>query len=217
MGFSPAYGGVSNARLLSIESSISELQSLDGSLIRSSFRGLNTYTTNDNTVVIQSGECGSDGGQSHISVTADLTLVMSSSTIDSGASELANTWYYIWIFRATSGTGVTARYSTSNSSPTVPGGYSAKRLIGAVRNDASSDFRPFRCDGAGMDKRYTYNKESLTMQNQYISSRTAITVTNEVPILPVTGYPSPQVAFEFTGTSLRMFNQNESVSFVFVP
>ena len=62
--------------------------------------------------------------------------------LDTG-SEASNTWYYIWLIGKTDGT-VSAMYSLSSSSPTMPSGYTLKRILPfAVRNNASSNLDPF--------------------------------------------------------------------------
>jgi hypothetical protein len=62
--------------------------------------------------------------------------------LDTG-TEANNTWYYVWLCEGTSG--VTAVFSASSTSPTLPTGYTSfKRLLPfAVRNDASSNLIPF--------------------------------------------------------------------------
>ncbi len=64
--------------------------------------------------------------------------------LDAG-SEANNTWYYVWLIKhGTNGT-VAALLSTSPTSPTLPSGYTHKRLVFAVRNDGSSNFIQGRC------------------------------------------------------------------------
>lgn len=185
-------------------------------LLKSSMSGLDTYTTSSSRVVIQSGECGSDDGSERMVVSSDINLDMSTANLDAG-SEAANTWYYIWLFKATSSQTVIARYSTSNNNPTVPGGYTAKRMIGAVRNDNSSNFRQFRCQGAGTSKIYTYNTEFLSLGNQKISNRNAVNIAHAVPSLHRTGYPYAQVSFEFDSGNLLCYHADNNNAFVLVP
>lgn len=73
---------------------------------------------------------------SSISTTIDITTGLDTGT------EAVSTWYYIWIFASAAGD-YTFRFSTSYTSPTAPSGYTRKRLIGAVYNDASGNFRQF--------------------------------------------------------------------------
>lgn len=70
-----------------------------------------------------------------VNVSADLT-VAGLSGLDTGA-EAANTWYYPWVIF--DGTNVRAILSASSTAPTMPGGYTFKARMGAVRNDASAN------------------------------------------------------------------------------
>lgn len=66
----------------------------------------------------------------------------SGNKLDTGA-RANSTWYYIYIIRKTSdGTG-DILFSTSASSPTMPSGYEAKRIIGAILTDGSGNIRSF--------------------------------------------------------------------------
>ncbi len=58
--------------------------------------------------------------------------------LDTG-SESVSTWYYIWLVGKADGTHG-ALLSVSSIAPTLPSGYTYKRLIGAIYNDASSNF-----------------------------------------------------------------------------
>jgi hypothetical protein len=60
--------------------------------------------------------------------------------LDTG-SEASGTWYYLWVIY--NGTTVAGLISASATSPTLPSGYTYKALVGAVRNDGSSDFIRF--------------------------------------------------------------------------
>ncbi|MBF0237976.1 MAG: hypothetical protein HQM12_09745 [SAR324 cluster bacterium] len=73
-----------------------------------------------------------------VSTNADITS-SGAGGLDTG-SEAANTWYYIWVI--SNGTTTTGLLSTSAASPTMPSGYSFKRLVGAVAN-SGTDFIPF--------------------------------------------------------------------------
>lgn len=57
--------------------------------------------------------------------------------LDTG-TEAASTWYYIWVIY--NGTTVTGLLSISSTSPTMPTGYTYKALVGAIYNNASSNF-----------------------------------------------------------------------------
>lgn len=82
-----------------------------------------------------------------ISVTADIT-VSGQGGLDTG-TEAAATWYYVWFIYKSDGTKA-ALLSASSTNPTMPAGtWSTPRIIGAVRNDAASNFL----------KQYQYNEE----------------------------------------------------------
>jgi hypothetical protein len=59
--------------------------------------------------------------------------------LDTGL-EASNTWYYVWIIQDVSDGSVGAIFSVSSTSPTMPSGYTKKRLSGAIRNLSSGDF-----------------------------------------------------------------------------
>jgi hypothetical protein len=74
----------------------------------------------------------------------NLTVAITSSGAngrDTG-SEAANTWYYIHCVGKSDGT-IAGLLSTSSTAPTLPATYTFSGLVGAVRNDASSDFLQF--------------------------------------------------------------------------
>ncbi len=89
-----------------------------------SFLGLNTGGTRAKIAgsidIIQTGAGGRDGG-----------------------NEQPNTWYYIWLIGKDDGT-VSGLFSTSSSKPTLPSDYRFQALVGAIRNDGSSNFVAIR-------------------------------------------------------------------------
>ncbi len=74
-----------------------------------------------------------------VSVTMDVTA-NGANALDTG-SEAVSTWYYLWII--SDGTTVSGLLSVSSTAPTLPGSYTFKALVGAVRNDASGNFGTF--------------------------------------------------------------------------
>ena len=85
-------------------------------------------------------------------VAADTDVLITTSGVNGrdAGSEAADTWYYIWLIKQTASPfTVAGLLSTSSTSPTMPSGYTHKRLIGAVRNDGSSDFRLGHCSEWG--------------------------------------------------------------------
>jgi hypothetical protein len=94
-------------------------------------------------IQIVSGRVGSGNFLLEVGSTITVDITQSGANgLDTG-SEAANTWYFIWlIYNPTTGT-LAGLLSTSNSSPTMPSGYTEKRRIGAVRNDSSSNLLRF--------------------------------------------------------------------------
>lgn len=82
---------------------------------------------------------------SNVSVTADIT-VAGAGGLDAGSE--ANAFYYIYLICNATGSSVSALLSTNPTSPTMPTGYTKKRLIGAVYNNASLNFNQFRQKGS---------------------------------------------------------------------
>jgi hypothetical protein len=75
----------------------------------------------------------------NVNLTADIT-VSGINGLDTGV-EGSSQWYYIWVIY--DGTTVSSLLSLSDTAPTLPAGYTFKALVGAVRNDGSSDFEAF--------------------------------------------------------------------------
>jgi len=96
---------------------------------------LRVKSTDGSVVSIYSGVVGSDEGDVVMEVTSTLNVDITSSGangLDTG-SPADNTWYYLFlIFNPTTNT-VAGLLSTSQSSPTMPSGYTKKRWIGATR------------------------------------------------------------------------------------
>lgn len=77
---------------------------------------------------------------SNFNKTANIT-VSGAGGLDTGV-EAASTWYHVWAIAKADGT-QNILLSTSAGSPTLPAGYVFKGYIGAIYNDASSNFRTF--------------------------------------------------------------------------
>ena len=77
---------------------------------------------------------------STVSLTVDITA-SGANGLDTGA-EAGSTWYYLWVIW--NGTTTAGLLSASSTAPTMPSGYTHKALVGAVRNDGSSNFVALR-------------------------------------------------------------------------
>ncbi len=76
----------------------------------------------------------------NVNLTVDIT-VSGVNGLDTG-SEATDAWYYLWVIAKADGTAA-GLLSASSTAPTMPATYTFKALVGAVRNDGSSDFIPF--------------------------------------------------------------------------
>ena len=74
-----------------------------------------------------------------VNLTLDIT-VAGALGLDTGA-EAASTWYHAWVIW--DGTTVSGILSLSATAPTMPGTYTWKAYVGAMRNDAGSNFLRF--------------------------------------------------------------------------
>lgn len=104
--------------------------------------------------------------------------------LDTGA-EAVSTWYHVWLIRKDSDGSTDALFSTSVSAPTMPSGYTAKRLIGSVYNNSSSALRQFLATEAAGGGVYTLWIDGVIDAN--LSSTIGTTNTNITLITPL-GY-----------------------------
>jgi len=136
-------------------------------------------------VDINSGLVGADDGSVIMEVSSPITVDITASGangLDTG-SEASSTWYYLYlIYNPTTDT-VAGLFSVSSTSPTMPSGYTKKRLVSARYNDASSNFIAF----------VQYNGE--VFNNSYFGvlvggtagSYTSIDVSNYLPPIASVG------------------------------
>lgn len=75
---------------------------------------------------------------SSVNLTVDITQ-SGANGLDTG-SEAAHTWYSIWVIYNPTTSTTAGLLSTSEIAPTMPSGYTKKRMVGHVRNGASSNF-----------------------------------------------------------------------------
>lgn len=59
--------------------------------------------------------------------------------LDAGALA-ATTWYYVWLIANSGDSAATAGLASTTAAPTMPGGYTFRRLIGFMKTDAASHF-----------------------------------------------------------------------------
>lgn len=148
--------------------------------------GLNSSRATVSTVTIDIGGCRSDDDLEDIIVSSPLTADITAAGengLDTG-SEAANTWYYIWVIKNPTTSAVASLLSASDTSPTLPPGYTRKRRVGSVRNNAASSFVDFRTGGNCGSKRVFYYGPTLVLNGGSALTFTDIDLSAAVP--PVT-------------------------------
>lgn len=103
----------------------------------------NNSTDAANDIDVSAGQCVDSTGDYLLNGTAltkrlDATFTAGTNQggLDTGTAA-SNTWYYIWAIRKDSDATVDYLISTSSSSPTMPSGYTYKRLISARKTKTS--------------------------------------------------------------------------------
>ena len=119
----------------------------------------------------------------------DFTLDITTSGLlglDTG-SEAVSTWYYLWAIAKADGT-VSAILSTSSTSPTMPIGYTLKRLVSAVRNNSSGNFVSFEQKNENVT--YTSNQTLYSTTSTTLDSGTNRDISAILPSVSTkfTGY-----------------------------
>lgn len=109
-----------------------------------------------------------------VSVTADCTTT-GANGLDTG-SLATTTWYYGWVIAKIDGT-IAALVSTSNSSPTMPSGYTYKALVSAVRTDGASHFIKFRQFGNAV----YYEARQLALNVGSSTTEATVNVSSFIP------------------------------------
>ena len=67
-------------------------------------------------------------------IIVDMSSPTGAGHLDSGV-EMPDTWYYIWVIYDPVAESLEGLFSESRENPTLPDGYAAKRLVGAIYND----------------------------------------------------------------------------------
>jgi hypothetical protein len=96
----------------------------------------------------------------------------------------ASTWYYLWLIQRPDTGVVDALFSESASAPTMPSGYTRKRLIGAVLTDGSANITEFvvlETAGGGIE----YLHKGVIVAYDSTVGTTASLISVRVPALPV--------------------------------
>lgn len=130
-------------------------------------KGLNILPNITNSTYqldINIGQCKSEDNTTDIEITSPVIIDITNSGangLDVG-SEIADTWYYVWVIKNITTETVAGLFSISSTSPTLPTGYTKKRRIGVIRNNSSSDFLQFFQTGKDSTRRYEYFEDLRT-------------------------------------------------------
>jgi hypothetical protein len=108
------------------------------------------------SIKIGQGACRDSTDSFTIKVTNEITVSLTESGkngLDTG-SEVSNTWYYVWAIYNSTTKEVAGLLSTSSTSPLMPSGFTLKRRIGSLYNNAFGNFLKFCQYGIGNCRRY---------------------------------------------------------------
>ncbi len=126
--------------------------------------GLRLTWLSNSTLQIEPGQCYDSTNSSFMQVTAAITVNIALAGAGSKpngldadpATELANTWYYVFLIKNLTTNTVAGLLSANLANPTMPAGYTVRRLLGAVRNNNSSNFYNFYMDGESRSRQVVY-------------------------------------------------------------
>lgn len=112
--------------------------------------GLTMSYVGATTFSVALGEAASEGGtRLGLTLSSSLTKGLSAWAAGTGAGSLdtgaiaANTWYHVHLIATADGVAVDVLLSLSATAPTMPAGYTARRRIGSLRANGSSQITPF--------------------------------------------------------------------------
>jgi len=152
---------------------------LNAELIQSVIRDLAVERASVSTVSITDGTIGDDTGDIIIDVTSTITVditVSGANGLDTGV-EASSTWYYVYLIFNPTTELLDGLLSISATSPTLPSGYTLKKLVSAVRNDGSSDFINFR----QIDNEVLYEFSLSILAGGTATTATAVDMSTFVP------------------------------------
>lgn len=161
---------------------VSTLPGFIGGLVPS-----NNGTDANNDIDISSGAATDSTGTYLLKLASTLTKQLDAAWaagnnaggMDAG-SKAANTWYHIHLIRKDSDGSIDALYSLSPTAPTMPAGYTARRLIGSVRTNGSSNiiaFIAYEIAGGGVKVHWSTNVQDVNVANTLTTTEVLYTLT----------------------------------------
>jgi hypothetical protein len=110
--------------------------------------------------------------------------------LDTGA-EAADTWYYIHVIADSTGVNpVSAVFSASITSPTLPAGYDKSRRIGQLRNNSASNLLKVIQTGSDADRMYYYDEppaQTIVLSGGNATLDTTVGLSSLIPPCPNLG------------------------------
>ncbi len=151
--------------------------------------GFRLVCNNDFLVDIQEGGCRDTNDSFNICTTSTLNANITLSGVNGldTNSESSATWYAVHVIADSTETNAPASLlSTSGTSPVLPMGYDVFRRVGWVRNNLSSNFKPFIQKGTGKSRMYCYDTNRLldnllVIVNGQASVWTILNISGQVP------------------------------------
>ncbi len=129
--------------------------------------GLGITSATAATITIAIGECRDRDNEFNIINTGVLTTDLGVSGVgglDTG-SETANTWYFIHVIADSTGaSAVSSLFSLSETAPLLPGTYDFHRMVGAVRNNGSSNLLTYIGTTDGATRTFWWDEEETTLE-----------------------------------------------------
>jgi hypothetical protein len=136
----------------------------------------NIARASNTTLTVTSGACRDDSNVYDIVVSSTLTLDMAvegANGLDTGSIG-ATKLYYIYAIMDVSGFNDPAVMASLSTSPVMPYGYGAKRIIGYMMTDGSSHFLAGYWSGNHTERMWTYDVPRATS----VTAGTSATYTN---------------------------------------
>lgn len=150
--------------------------------IRNFIQGLAVAYATAATLTIAAGSCRDSANTATIRNSASLTVDISLSGaggLDTGV-EAISTGYYVWLIGKTDGT-VAGLLSVSDTAPTMPAGYTLKRLIGYLYNNASGAIEPFYSLGDRVRDFHYMATPTILLSAGTATSKTTVSVGAQTP------------------------------------
>lgn len=160
-------------------------------------KGLTWVRNNSNTnaVTINTGSIAADDSKFILQYTSSLTKTITSNWaagnnqggLDTGTASSSPAWYWIWAI-GNDDMEFDFLLSLSNSNPTLPTGYSTKRLIGCIRYSGSAfyDIQSFYNSSGQLLVRYKNPQDlglSINVSN-LSTTRVTYSLTSAIPTFP---------------------------------